>query len=231
MRILICDYDEKYMESLMSRIKAVSEEEVIFESYTDTQGAARRIGMETFDMAYFGPMVNGNSGFELGEVLKLKQPECVLFYICDDYKYMHQVFQIRAFQLILKSKDELVEREFKRAYDVHLKRRYVIPFVCSNGERMEFIPSEVLYIQTNRSLPLVVTVNGRFRGRLDNLPLLKKKLREYYFFQTHQSYFVNMKHIGMVRSGELELDNGDFVPVSVMNERFVDDAICGAFSL
>lgn len=231
MRILICDYDEKYMEQLMKRIQAVSEEELVFESYTDTHGAILRIDTETFDIAFFGTKVNGRSGFELGRILKKDQPDCILFYLCDDLTDMHEVFRIGAFQLILKNSDHMLESEFQRAVKTWKENHFSVPFMTLDGERMDFIPSEIIYIETRSENPIVVTTTGRFRGNFENLTQVKRKLKKYDFLQIHPYYFINIRSVELLRAGDIQLNNGDFVPVSAMNEKLVEQTIHDFYDL
>ena len=49
------------------------------------------------------------------------------------------------------------------------------------------------------------------RGKISNL---EKWMTNYGFIQTHRSYLVNMRFIKMVRTNEVELDNGQILSVS-----------------
>jgi len=225
----MCIQDELYMEKMIRRIRKISEEDLVIESYSDFYGAARRIDIESFDIAYFGDVIGDHSGFELGKYLKIEQPNCILFYVCDDLTYMHEVFKIGAFQIILKTADDLIEHEFHRAVKAYQKVNYQVPFVCEDGEKKVFIPSEILYIKTYKKTTLVVTDQGRFYGKFDNLIKVKRDLKEFHFYQTHPHYFVNIKRVLLIRTGEIMLNNNDYIPISVMNERIIHRAIQADF--
>lgn len=49
------------------------------------------------------------------------------------------------------------------------------------------------------------------RGKISNL---EKWMTNYGFIQTHRSYLVNMRFMKMVRTNEVELDNGELLSVS-----------------
>lgn len=49
------------------------------------------------------------------------------------------------------------------------------------------------------------------RGKISNL---EKWMTNYGFIQTHRSYLVNMRFMKMVRTNEVELDNGEILSVS-----------------
>lgn len=226
MKILICDEDEKYIEYLIEKIKSFPcDEELLFESYTETPGIARRIETENFDIAYLGAVIHGRNGFELGRMIHQHYSDCILFYVCEDYKYMHEVFRAYGFQMLLKTQEKLLASEFQRALTVYQKLHFHVLFHLEDETTHDFIPAEIVYIETTDETTTVITMGERYCGYFEKLKPLKQKLLEYHFFQMHPQYFVNMEHIELVRSGELVMDNGDCIPTSAMNREVIDDAI------
>lgn len=226
MRILICEEDEKYIEELIESIESFPcAEDLVFESYTETPFVVKRLDVQSFDMAFIGPVVNGKSGVTLGQMLKKAQPHCILFLVCEDYKYMHEGFRCHAFQLLLKSQPKLLETEFQRAMGLFYKINFEMGFKLNSGKEVQLLPSEIEYIETTDEGTIVVTKTERLYGKFKNLKTLKAKLLDYHFFQMHPRFFVNMEHIKMLKAGELGLDNGDCIPTSILNKEIIDRAI------
>jgi lytTr DNA-binding domain len=226
MKILVCEENGDYVDHLIEKLKSFPcDEELVFESYTQTPGVAKRLEREEYDMAFLGGIINGRNGFELGKMLKEKNPDCILFFVCDDYKYMHEVFRADGFQLLMKPQEKLLASEFQRALEVYKKLHFQIHFFSLTGEVLNLVPSEIEYIETGMRETVVVTTKGRYKGFFEDLKRTKQMLVEYHFFQMHPRYFVNMEHIELIKSGELRLDNGDSVPTSAMNKEVIDDAI------
>ncbi len=233
MRILLCDQDEEYLQTIAKRITKVSLEELTFETYTDVQGAMRRVEVEEFDMAFLGEGSDGKSGFDLGYHIKEEYPDCLIFYICENFKHLNEQFRVGAFQMLLKNKqDRHLEREFLRGVEkIHQIHFSITMTSLDTGEELNVIPSEIYYILTDHNELSIVTTQGKFRVEIENLVKVKHTLNQYHFFQVHPSYFVNLTLIRSIRTGELGLKNGDIVPVSQMNERFIERAIQRALRL
>lgn len=226
MRILICEEDEKYVEELAEKIKSFPcDEKIIIESYTETNGATRRIYEQPIDMAFLGPLIHGQSGFELGKILTYEHPECIVFYVCDDYSYINECFENHAFQMIVKVQFHLLESEFQRALKLYHKIHYQVTFRLEDGSNIQLLPSEIIYIETDAKTSVVVVGKERYFGTFENMKLVKHRLLGYSFFQMHQRFFVNMEHIWLIKSGELGMDNGDTIPTSAINRDIIDEAL------
>lgn len=226
MRILICMDDEKFLKYLVKKIKTFDcDEKIYLESYTRTSGISIRVQSDDFDIAYLGPVIDEKSGFDLGRTVHKNCPDCKIIYVCDDYEYMHEAFRAFAFQMLLKSQEKLLESEFYRALALYKKQHYHVLFYMENGTTHDFIPGEIVYIESTGNIVTVVTLDNRYRGYFENYLPLKQRLLEYHFFQMHPQYFVNMEHIELIRSGELIMDNNDVIPTSAMNREIIDDAI------
>lgn len=226
MRVMICEEDEEYVESLSQKIRTFAcDEDVIIESFTDMVGAARRVQQQQIDIAFLGPVVHGRNGFELGEIMKEKYPQCAIMFVCDDFRYTHEMFKHKAFQMILKVQDDLVENEFKRACGLCRKDYFEISFLLENGKTKLFIPSEIEYIEEYDDQTLVVTEDERFYGKFKNIHEVKEYLSKYNYFQMHPHFFVNMRHIDLIKNTEVRLDNGNLIPISVMNRGAIDRAL------
>ncbi len=230
MRILVCDEDESYVDDLIAKLKSFScDEELIFESYTDTPGIARQIQKgvpKDFDLAYIGDIIHGRNGFELARMIRERNPECIVIFLCDDYKYMHEGFRAYAFQMLLKQQNKYVESEFRRALKVYKRIHFQVKIHTNSGKDISVIPEDVHYIETHGDQVTLATDHYRYQGVIKNLKEVKVLLAEgYHFFQMHPQYFVNIEHIELIRCGELRMANGDSVPTSAMNREIIDETI------
>lgn len=226
MRILICMEDEKYADELVERIKSFPcPEEIDFESYTETPFVTKRISVQEYDMAFIEPVINGKNGCELARMLKEEQPQCILFLVCEDYRYMHESFRCHAFQLLIKAQPKLLETEFMRAIKLHNKTHFKLEYTLDSGQKIQLLPSEVFYIETFDDKTVVVTAKERLNGTCENLKAKKAALLDYNFVQMHPNFFVNVEHLDLLRVGETKLTNGDYIPTSVLYLNEIDAAI------
>ena len=59
MKILVCEENGDYVDQLIEKLKSFPcDEELVFESYTQTPGVAKRLEREEYDMAFLGGIIN-----------------------------------------------------------------------------------------------------------------------------------------------------------------------------
>ena len=120
---------------------------------------------------------------------------------------------------------ELFNGEFQRIWSHYQKLHHEEIFYLDNGGTRRFLPGEIVYIENGRFQTQVVTAHQRFYGHFGDLTKTKTKLLKYSFFQMHPHYFVNMHYILMIRNGELEMKNGDWIPTAIRKKELINDAI------
>lgn len=228
MKVLICINDEEYMSYLWKSIQTLScYEDICLESYTDATNIRRRLEEELFDMAILGSQIGHENGFELGRYIKSMQSDCILFFVCDTYQQIHEGFRTGAFQMLLKNQKELLKNEFLRAYEFYCHIHFQIHFDTGEKHPISLIPREILYIEKEKTSQKVVTFEEDYLGYFPRYTMTKEKLKDYHFIQVHPSYYVNMNYIDALRCGEVELINGDVVPVSARHRLSIDRMIQG----
>ena len=221
MKILICEEDRDCIDSIVMRInKCKCNEEIVFESYVSVLGVDAKIDNTPYDLAFIGEKVNHYNGLELCQYLRKVQPNCELIVLAHDYECLKDVFDLKARQLIIYGKEELIGKEFQKFLEEYQYFHYEVTFHGYDGD-VYLSPSEILYIRTYKDTTVteIMTNQGIIQGEFDDLIQIKEKLKDYMFFQVHSYYFVNADHVLLVKKGKVGLDNGDFIPSSVLNHQ------------
>ncbi len=230
MRILICDDKEEDVDALSKFIRTMKcDETIVVESYTDTVSAEKRIRKQLFDMAYLGPVIHQESGFELAKILLKFQPDCIYFLICDDYQYLHEGFRSGAFQMLLRDQTDLIDEEFQRALRKYKERNYNFNFYLNNGKSIVLIPSEIEYIKYDGKETIVATTNNFYIGHFDCIQKVKYELKKYSFIQINSMYYINMSNIDLIRQNEVQMYNGETISVSLMYRNFIEKEVRSYF--
>lgn len=227
MNILVCDENREFVEEWVGRIDKyiAKEKHVRLETLTNVQDAKDMMDEVTFDVAFIDTEINGESGIDLACDLYLHNRQCFVIFVSDHRQHIIQAFKIKAFQFLFKDiQDDELEEEME-----HLIQSYKIQkakcVFYTNGQVKTFFPQEIIYIETrNRKIKLVTTI-GSFYGEVDNLSKLKINLKDFGFYQVHQSYFLNLNFILSMRKGEVELTNGDVIPTSILNRKQIKEKI------
>lgn len=129
-------------------------------------------------------------------------------------------YEVEAAGYILKPLEQekllqLLERLFQRENSTILTLR-------QGNSVFTIVPSEIVYIESNRNLLTIHTVRETisYYGRLDEMAdkLPKKK-----FLRCHQSFLVNMDRI-YAAEDDFRMETGEIVPIRVRERRAIREA-------
>lgn len=219
MRILICEKNKKCTDLIIKEIKNCEcHHKIEFETYDNIFSAHIEISHTSYDLAFIGEQVDGYNGLVLCQYLKQVQPECEMIVLSSHYDCLKDVFDLKARQLIIYGKEEMICKEFNKFLGEYEYQQYKVIFHSENGD-LYLKPSEILYIHTYKELTEVMTTKGMLKGQFDDLIRIKEKLEDYMFFQVHCYYFANVDHVLLVRKGKIGMDNGDMIPSAVLNHQ------------
>ena len=71
---------------------------------------------------------------------------------------------------------------------------------------------DIYYLESNLH-KVNIKLNNQEYQCTERLPVIKERLGKQ-FIECHKSYVVNMEHISEIRNTELELENGEIIPIS-----------------
>jgi DNA-binding LytR/AlgR family response regulator len=75
------------------------------------------------------------------------------------------------------------------------------------------IQDDIVYIEAFAHYIDIYTMNQKFSAR-KSIGAIEKELDKDMFIRCHRSYIVGLKYIKRMESSELELDNGNVIPIS-----------------
>ena len=158
------------------------------------------------------------NGMELGEeIRKMAGRDAIIIYLTNYPRYMHQSFQVQAFQYMIKPLDyEPFKEEIMRAIRYLSNDNKSIIFKNAEQEEIVFRLKNILYIEKEKGLKLmnIIHTNGR-DAVCGNMNLYEDKLLAEGFVKISRSTIVNMEHIHKIVKDELVLDNGMRVRASM----------------
>ena len=90
MKILVCEENGDYVDHLIEKLKSFPcDEELVFESYTQTPGVAKRLEREEYDMAFLGGIINEIGAITLAKMLKEQKTNGIHFLVRYNDQYLH----------------------------------------------------------------------------------------------------------------------------------------------
>lgn len=129
-------------------------------------------------------------------------------------------YEVEAAGYILKPLEQekllqLLERLFQRENSTIITLR-------QGSSVFTIVPSEIVYIESNRNLLTIHTVRETipYYGRLDEMA---DKLQEKKFLRCHQSFLVNMDRI-YAAEDDFRMETGEIVPIRVRERKAIREA-------
>lgn len=196
MRIAICD-DERYIinslkELILSYFAAHKLDEPDIACFPD--GVTLLADSYTADIILLDIDMPGMNGISVAEQLKQRNPDIIIMIITSHMQYLDNAMKINVFRYISKPID------INRLYD-NLGEAYKTFNTChnsikikSNEQYVVIRKTDIIFVETDNRGTLVHTLHGNYNTNMSFNQWLSE-LTNICFFQTHQSYIVNLGYV------------------------------------
>jgi DNA-binding LytR/AlgR family response regulator len=223
MKIVICDQDEEQSREGKALILECAErhgieakvdiarsgEQLLF--FKDTKYA----DVDLIYMVYNLPKMNG---METAVELRRRGYIGDIVFYTDDPAHACEGYTVDALAYLIKGKesDETHEKVFCKAYRNFRKRQREIMTLSYHGEQIHILIEDIIYFEV---LNHTVTVHYYKDGKAktfecySGLTKIENQLTGKGFLRVHKSYLVSEKHIYKKMPEQIEMSNGDIIPV------------------
>lgn len=222
LKIAFCD-DEiveiKKIKNYLELFQVKTEVEMVVEYFNSGEILLQKYAREKdpFDIVVLDMEMPSMSGIEVAQEIRKKGGRNVLIMFLTSYpKYMHQSFNVQAFQYLLKpiAYDALCN-ELTKAFEYIREddRSIVLP----NTENVEIVfrLRDIYCIDKEKgaSIMKVSMIQGESEVR-GNINEIEEKLIENHFIRVSRSCIVNMSHIVLFKKDMIQLEGGKMVQMS-----------------
>lgn len=214
-RVAICEDDQLSRENLCTmcgeilRELDVSHSVAAFSSGEELE--ARMASGTEFDLLCLDIIMDGKSGMELAQELRLWNDRVSIIFITSSQEFLKDGYKVRPVQYLIKPVDR---EELKQAIITDLRLNHRPESVSiRTGAGITVLPlDELLYVESRDHLSVAKLQSGEqtFRMRLSDMERLLPGDR---FCRCHNSYLVNMQLISKISRNGIELSNGQWLPV------------------
>ena len=213
MRILICDDEEHFLLLLEDYIKDYMRNRYIKCSIrTTTNPTAVLNSKESYDLAFLDIQMPIN-GIELAKELKQRNSRIVLFFITNYEEFQDDAMDLRAFRFYEKPFDaERLYAGLDKAME-YIDGSYVDFYLYNNGSQQRVLVDDILYI-TRENRKVVMVTNKSIYNTRESFVEWMEKLPPLFFYQVHNSYFVNLHYVDKYDYKELIMSNGERIPIA-----------------
>lgn len=221
MKLLICDDDKLFAESLQRHIRAYYNKpswKIIVDCITETAQMST-IRVSQYDIVFLDIDMGKVNGIALARKMREQHPDLILVFITNYVQYSLEGYEVHALRYLLKCQlDQKLYSCLDAVMSAYRKERNYIR-LSSNNIEIDILPAHLVFIETEgRHLKLHLTNEDRTAIAVSmTMGKLQELLAPRGFLRVHQSYLVNMAFVQQIKSTGVWLTNGTKLPISARN--------------
>ncbi|MBK1813340.1 response regulator transcription factor [Clostridium sp. YIM B02505] len=215
--IAIVDDEKVQVELLQKYVQNWAEERklrISIEPFFNAEGFEFVWSMDKkYQILLLDIQMSGQSGIELARKIRTEDESINIIFITAVAEYIGAGYDVAAINYLIKPiKEEKLHQCLDKAISKLPKCGKTI-LINTNGEIHRVLEDHIVYVEAFAHSIDVNTINGKFTTR-KNISAIQNELDESSFIRCHRSYLVGVKYIKRIGSSELELDNGEMIPIS-----------------
>lgn len=215
MKILICDDEQSYVDALTESITAYMSEHCInADIYSTTSSTDILNNSATYDLVFLDIQMPDADGISIAKELKERNGKVVIFFVTNFDEYQDEAMDLHAFRFFEKPFNaQRLYASLDKALQ-YIDESYVDLFLSSNGEQIQILVDNIVYIERANRKITMHTSDGNEYVTKENLDEWMSKLPNTFFYQVHKSFIVNLHFITKNSYTELYLNDTIRVPVA-----------------
>lgn len=213
MRILICDDEKTYLNTLQIHVEEYMQNHHILYSMTTLLDATQLPEDEVFDLAFLDIQMPNVDGITLAKRLRQQNPKLALFFVTNYDEYQDDAMDLQAFRFFEKPFDiNRLYAGLDKAME-YIDGAYVDIYLSENAAQQRVIADDIIYVTREGRKVSIVTTAREFcvAEKFDDLC---QKLPQLFFYPVHKSFFVNLHYVERYTYTELLLTNGSRIPIA-----------------
>jgi DNA-binding LytR/AlgR family response regulator len=216
LNIAIVDDEKIQLDSMQALIKqAAGEMSLTVQLSIFASGEQFLFELEDYpnlDLVFLDIEMNNIDGLEVAQKIREKDSEMTIVFATAFAEYAVQGYEVQALDYLLKP---IEVSQLIKVFHRHLERKPQIKESISlevNGQLVKLFLEDILYVEVIKR-ECYIHLKDQTIIVNKTLKELSKELNEN-FIQTHRSYLVNVAHIEGLLNADVELSNGETIPVS-----------------
>lgn len=214
MKILICDDEQTYLNTLQIHIEEYMMNRhipCVITALTDPTRIQK--DTEVFDLAFLDIQMPGIDGIALAKHLRRNNPKLALFFVTNYDEYQDDAMDLQVFRFFEKPFN--VNRLYAgldKAME-YIDGAYVDLFLSENGAQQRVTADDILYVTRDGRRVLVCTTSKEYSAA-EKFDDLCNKMPQLFFYPVHKSFLVNLHYVERYTYSELLLTNGFRIPIA-----------------
>lgn len=214
MRILICDDEPIYLESLKNHVEQYMTQRGIDHSLEACADPLTVLeNGKSYDLAFLDIQMPQADGIALAKELKNRNSRLALFFVTNYDEYQDDAMDLQAFRFFEKPYDiQRLHAGLDKAME-YIDGAYVDVFLTGEGSQQRILVDDILYVTRENRKVLLSTRQGSFHTK-ETFDVWCDKLPQLFFYPVHKSYLVNLHYVDRYSYCELRLSDGSRIPIA-----------------
>lgn len=165
-----------------------------------------------WDLAFLDIEMHELNGMEVARIVREKSPQLALVFATAFAEYAVEGYEVQALDYLLKPiNPDKVKRVLSRFLSTQPEEaRFII--VDIDGEPLRIELDSILYVEANKREVVVRLEDDAYNVRMSLSEF--SNLLDDRFITTHRSYYVNIEYISQLLKQDVQLTNGEMIPLS-----------------
>jgi DNA-binding LytR/AlgR family response regulator len=213
-RVAILEYEKETKDIVFELAQLFSSADWMFRHYWKASVLAKACQEQPFQIFFFDEMFKSP---RLESVFVHDNPNALFIYVCKNVAEVRDGDErSRIFYI---DKAHIKEDLHKIGPEILSQASQTEIYPLSYGGVKVNLPyEEIYYLEKVDKMVYFHTKKGEFHQRI-NMAEMEERLSNYGFLRVHVSYLVNSKHITRWYKDEVEISNGERIPVSRSQKR------------
>ena len=230
-QIAICD-DEPTICNLLNKIvkkwAKINYKKIKVQTFSSAESFLFTYeGDKNFHILLLDIEMPGMNGVDLAEKIRDKNKSIQIIFITGYMDYISQGYDVEALHYLLKpiDEDKLFEVLNKACERIAFSEKVL--YIESAGEMIQIPTGSIIYAEVDKNYITIHTLEGKHRKK-QTLTELENELDDG-FFRAGRSFLVNLMHIKRTNKTEVQLKNGQLIPLSRGRYEAINEAIINYF--
>lgn len=224
MTIAICDDDVAILQETQKIVSNyMQDRDCTVVDFDTPMGLLSFAKGNDIDLVFMDIELGPKSGIEVVKELQIMKPDCQAVYYTNYIQYATDVYETNHCWYVLKGQLEQRLPDIIHKVEEKLNRKTEILIVRENGTNKIVEAQQIMYIERSYKVSYIHTVGGIVEAG-EKLDELFVKLNPTYFVRCHKSFIVNFFFVKQYARMELQMKNGESIPISRQNIVSVRDA-------
>lgn len=218
-KVAVCDDEENVTEVISSTVKtAFGKRDVSadVETFVSASALLRRMNDLVFDLLFLDIDMPGMDGIAFGEKLRSGNDKTDIIYVSNREDRVFEALKVRPFGFVRKSKflSDVADVITRYLLSVPAREGHTVTVQSKSGI-VNVRADEIIYFEGSGKFQLM-HVDGREHPLAVYRPMekLESELEPFGFIRIHKGMLVNYRFISRILVGEVELADGEKLPLS-----------------